>query len=153
MSVVWLRQPVAALIVALAVLPVGCGRSGSSSAPKPAEARFVALFNAICLKTYGEREARPPTKAEFATLRSLAKSASGAPRVAQFTSDLAARRKLRVAFGKLPKQGSFIGRQGGPDVRSYFDQAYRLDVKVYADEKALGLYSCLGKPPRKPIGG
>ena len=153
MSVVWLRQPVAAVIVALAVLPVGCGRSGSSSAPEPAEARFVALSNAICRETHTGRAERPPTKAEFVALRSLAKSASRAPRVAQFKSDLAARRKLRVAFGKLPKQGGFVVRQGGPDVGPYFDQGYRLDVKVYADEKALGLYSCLGKPPRKPIAG
>jgi len=153
MSVVWLRQPVAALIVALAVLPVGCGRSGSSSAPTPAEARFVTLFNAICRKTYTGRAERPPTAAETATLRSFAKSAGGAPRVAQFKSDLAAQRKLRVALGKLPRQGGFIVRRGGPDVGSYIDQVYRLNVKLYGDEKALGLTSCLGRPPRKPIGG
>src|ERR1017187_6012696 len=80
-----------------ALFVVGCGGGGHS----PAEARFVALAEAICLKTNTMRAERPPTSAEFTRLRSLANSARKAPRVATFLSDLAARRRLRTALSKL----------------------------------------------------
>jgi hypothetical protein len=152
MPEVWRRQAVAALILALAVFPVGCGGSGSSGAAKTAEARFVALFNTICGKIYTNRAESPPTKAELAMLRSLAESASEAPRVARFKSDLAVRRKLRAVLDKLPKRGYVTGH-GRPNIGSLLDQAYRINVKVYADKKALGLSGCLGPRPQKPIEG
>jgi hypothetical protein len=71
-----------------------------------------------------------------------------APRVATFLSDLAARRRLRTVVSKLSNKGSNVLHAG-----SYIEEAYRLNVKIYADEKALGLTSCLGPPPRKPIEG
>jgi hypothetical protein len=37
-----------------------------------------------------------------------------------------------------------------PDVLERF---YRLQLRIYDDARALGLTSCLGKPPRAPIGG
>lgn len=122
----------------------GCGGSGQS----PAEARFVALAEAICLKTNTIKAESPPTSAEFAKLRSLAESARKAPRVATFLSDLAVRQRLRAALSKLANRKS-----NAPEAGSYLEKSYRLNVKVYADEKALGLTSCLGSPPRKPIEG
>jgi hypothetical protein len=142
------------LTVVLATALVGCGGGASTSAAnRRAEARFVTLFNTICGKLNSNRAQSPPTKTELAMLRALAKSASGAPRVALFKSDLAARRKLRAELDKLPKTGGYVIGHGRPDVGSYLDRAYRLNVRVYADEKALGLTSCLGPPPQKPIEG
>jgi hypothetical protein len=133
----WLALSVTAVIV------VGCGGSGHSAA----EARFVALANAVCLKTNTDRATSPPTTTEFARLRALAKSARKAPRVATLLSDFAARRRLRTALSKLSNKTYSV------TLGSYLDKAYRLNVRVYTDEKALGLARCLGAPPRKPISG
>jgi hypothetical protein len=135
----WLVLSMTAMLVA------GCGGSGNGAA----EARFVAFANTICFKINSREATTPPTPTERARLRVLEKSARKAPRVATFLSDLAARRRLRTALSKLPNKGFNVV----PDGRSYLDKAYRLSVRVYADEKALGLTSCLGKPPRKPIEG
>jgi hypothetical protein len=60
---------------------------------------------------------------------------------------------------KLSKQadkGAFFSGKGGegPNPFSLLEESYRLEVKVQADLKALGVTSsCLGSPPRKPIGG
>jgi hypothetical protein len=37
-----------------------------------------------------------------------------------------------------------------PDILERF---YRLQLRIYNDVKALGLTSCIGKPPRAPVRG
>jgi hypothetical protein len=136
-----------ALTIVLATAPVACGGRTPSTAESAAEARFIALANAICRKVNTPRAEFPPTEAEFVRLRTLERAARKAPRVALLLSDLAARRKLRDALDKLTKQ-EYVIKRG-----SYLDQAYRLNVKVYADQRTLGLTSCSGARPRKPIEG
>jgi hypothetical protein len=135
-------------VICVAAVLVGCGGGASSNGANSAEARFVALANAICDKTNTTRALSPPTRTELARLRSLARSARKAPRVATYLSDLSARRTLRTAMSNLSKKAFDL-----PHGTSYVEESYRLDVSVYTDAKALGLTSCIGRPPRKPIGG
>jgi hypothetical protein len=74
------------------------------------------------------------------------------------TRDLAARKREQVAAGKLFRKGdsgAFFSAKGGKRANAFslLEEPYRLAVKVQDDLKVLGLTSCLGPPPRKPIGG
>ncbi len=48
-----------------------------------------------------------------------------------------------------------LSRKEGNEANAFslLEKSYKLEVKVYADERALGMISCLGPRPRKPIGG
>jgi hypothetical protein len=45
------------------------------------------------------------------------------------------------------------GAKGTADAFSLMEESYRLEVKVQADLRALGLANCVGPPAREPIGG
>ena len=143
------------VVVALAAVAVSaCGSGASLSAASRAQERFVALLSTFCRDAKTMRATGPPyeahLKAELAQARAVGYTARKAPRVATFRSDLAARRRLLTAIHKLP-QWSF--KRQSHDPVAYMEKAYRLDVRAYDDEKALGLTACLGPPARKPIGG
>ena len=57
--------------------------------------------------------------------------------------------------GKALKEAIVKGRALRPedDPVNYFAHIYRLQLQYYNASKALGLTDCLGRPPRKPIGG
>jgi hypothetical protein len=97
-------------------------------------------------------------KAEFARVRALIHSDRKLPRVGAFISDSAARRRVQAAMRKLSKKagnGAYFSRKEGKGANAFslLEESYRLEVKVQADLKALGLTSCVGPTPRKPIGG
>lgn len=144
----------APVLICVAVALGGCG-GGTSS---PTEARLAALANAVCTRseTLGERPGFLST--DLARLRALIHADRKLPRVATLISDLAARQRAQAAMRKLFRKAgngaSFSGKEGdGANDFSLLEESYRLDVKVQADERALGMISCIGPPPRKPIGG
>jgi hypothetical protein len=134
----------------VAVALAGCGGGSSSSGANAAEAHLAALANRVCRESHTLRATGPPfeahLKSEFASVRALISSDRGVPRVGTLVSDLAAQHRLRSAFGT--RQGKEVTRGF-----SLLEESYRLEVKIQADLKALGLTSCIGPPPRKPIGG
>jgi hypothetical protein len=135
-------------VTCLAVALIGCG--GGSPTAHAAEAHLAAFANRVCRESKALRATGRPfeahLKVEFASLRALINSDRGVARVGALVSDLAARRRLRSAFGK---------RSGKEVARGFWllEESYRLEVKIQTDLKALGLTSCIGPPPRKPIGG
>jgi hypothetical protein len=143
-------------VLAVTVL-AGCGNSSAPAAEKKAETRFVALANAVCRESNALRASGAQTQAqlntELARLRALATSVRKQPRFAALNSDLAARRKLLGPISKKPNVTNRSIEGGAADPLNLLTEAYRLDVKIYTDEKALGLSSCAGSPPRAPVGG
>jgi hypothetical protein len=144
--------------VLICVALAGCGGSGSSRAA----AHLAAVANAICRESHTNRATGAPfevhMKAEFAKVRALIHSDRKLPRVATLIGDLAASQREQVALRKLSRKasnGSFFSRRerDGANAFSLLNESYRLEVKVQADLKALGLTSCLGPPPRKLIVG
>jgi hypothetical protein len=112
---------IAATALVWVIVLAGCGGAAKNSA----EARFVALTNAICREVakpgfVAGRDAR--IRSEEA-VRALVDAAHQSPRVARYLSN--------------------AERQEGVD-------SYRLRAKLYAEKKALGLTACLGSPPRNP---
>lgn len=115
------------------------------------EAHLAAVANSIC-RASREEMREPPDgaalKARSARLRALIVSDRKLPRVATYLSDVAARRRLLAEMKKVSNKGS-----GAADAISDIEEAYRLDVEIRTDLQAIGLASCTGPPPRKPIGG
>jgi hypothetical protein len=95
---------------------------------------------------------------DLAGVRALTHSDRKLPRVATLIGDLAARQRnhnaVRELSGKAGKAAYFSRKEGkGANAFSLLEESYRLEVKVRADLKALGMTSCLGPPPRKLIVG
>jgi len=95
---------------------------------------------------------------DLAGVRALIHSDRKLPRVATLIGDLAARQKTQVALRKLSRKagsGAYFSRKEGKGANAFslLEESYRLEVKVQADLKALGMTSCLGPPPRKLIIG
>jgi hypothetical protein len=117
------------------------------------EARFVSLANALC---HEYSDVHPGSKAkrflankqaDLARLHTLIKASSGLARVGTYISDLDKRKKLLNEIHK-----SSGGKFDTSTHWSVFTEAYELDVKIFDDEKALGLVDCIGSRPRPPIG-
>jgi hypothetical protein len=95
---------------------------------------------------------------DLAGVRALIHSDRKLPRVATLIGDLAARQREQVALRKLSGKagsGAYFSRKAGKGANAFslLQESYRLEVKVQADLKALGMTSCLGPPPRKLIIG
>lgn len=140
-------------LMAVAAVFAGCG--GSPTAAQRAEAHLAAVANPICRYVKVRQEstgygpgAEARVRAEIARVRALLRSDRNLPRVAAYVSDLKTRKRLRAELTKLHRTGYTPGNSF-----SILDEIYRADVKVQADLKALGLTSCIGRPPRKPISG
>jgi hypothetical protein len=141
------------LLTCVVVVLVGCGGSRSSGAANTGEAHLVAVANATCRERREEMRATGATfearmKMEFASLRALISADRKLPRVGTLISDLAARRRLLREMRKIHRKEGDV-----TNAFSLLDESYRLEVKIQADLKALGLTSCIGPPPRKPIEG
>lgn len=154
----------ATMLVCVAVALTGCG-GGSSTASGTAESHAAALANSVCgeINAYvrglhlrsgtaipqSERERiRAYEESQIARVRALMSAARKLQGAGTLLSDLTAREGLKIAMGKVARKEGDVA-----NALSYIDDAYRLDVKIAADEKAVGLTSCIGPPPRKPIGG
>lgn len=114
--------PVSVTVLVCIVILAGCGGT-SKNTP---EARFVALANALCRETQkpGFRAGRQSSvRREQEEVHALVSAARTSRRAATYLTDIES-------------------REG--------DDTYQLRAKTYADEKALGLTSCLGPPPRNP---
>jgi hypothetical protein len=162
------KTGLATLIICLAVALSGCGGGGSSTATTAIEAHTFTLANAMCREynahIYAERaleergvSSGPGTflahkEAELTRLRALMSSAGKLPGVDTYISDLAAEDRLLTALSKEVPKG-YAAYVHLALSKSYRDKSHRLVVELAADEKALGLTSCLGPTPRKPIGG
>jgi hypothetical protein len=140
------------LATVLALVAIGLAGCGGSE-PSPAESHLAAVAKAACINAEGMGSHADIGK-QLARFRALIHSDRKLPRVATLISDVAARRRVRTAMHKLSGNGSsraYFGH-GASTILRLMKQSYVLAVKVYTDEKALGI-ACLGSPPRKPIEG
>jgi hypothetical protein len=140
-------------LVCIAAALAGCGSSASSRA----EAHLAAVANAACRNAEGMGD-HFHLGTDLAEVRALIHSDRKLPRVATLIRDLDARKRERLALRRLSRKGdsgAFFSGKGGKEANAFslLEEPYRLAVKVQADLKALGMTSCLGPPPRKPIGG
>jgi hypothetical protein len=147
------KTGLATVLICLAAALAGCGGSASSRA----EAHLAAVANAACRNAEGMGD-HVHMSTDLAGVRALIHADRKLPRVATLTRDLATRQREQVAVRKLSRKGDngafFSGKEGeGANAFSLLEEPYRLAVKVQADLKALGMTSCLGPTPRKPIGG
>jgi hypothetical protein len=132
----------------LTLVLAGCGASSFS----PAEAHLVSVAKGVCRDTQG-MGLHAQLHTELQELSTLIRSDRHLPRVAKLLADEAQSRKLRAEMRQDATHG--IHTALGAKAQSLIagmDQIYPLALKIYADEKALGL-ACAGSPPRKPIGG
>jgi hypothetical protein len=95
---------------------------------------------------------------QIARFRALLDSERKLPRVETLISDSAAlqpmeARLARIAFSEIsPTKRGHVAESLAAGTGSLVRKAHGLEVKVYADEKALGI-ACLGRLPREPIEG
>lgn len=121
----------------------GCG--GSAPKPDPTRlARLVAEANSLCR---GDR-----SLVRHARLEAIEKAAEYLPAGKKIKEAHAERRALEAKRRILRTSGGVVTGTvaGSPD---FVDRFYRLQTQIYDSLKALGLTPCLGKPPRRPIGG
>lgn len=122
----------------------GCGGTGPSTSTRAAEEHFIKVANSLC--TDDRALSRAQDRKTVAAVRSLAEADRDVPRVARWISDLHARDRLLASL-RANADGFGAHRQ----ITALLEEAYRLDLKVYTDGKALGL-KCI-RPPRRPIAG
>jgi hypothetical protein len=131
------------LVCCLAAVLAGCG--GGVSSTKNAEARLAAAFDTSSCD--GRALSSQTEQKDSANLRLLVRADRKLPRVAKLVSDAHAEDKLRAVIRKAAEA---LGYKPGA-LTNDFAAIYRLRVKLYADEKALG-FRCI-TAPRKPIEG
>jgi hypothetical protein len=115
------------------------------SSTKNAEARLAAAFDTVPCD--GRAISSQTEQKDRANLRSLVRADRKLPRVAKLVSDAHAEDNLRAAIRKAAQAPGY--NPGA--LKNYFAAIYRLRVKLYADEKALG-FRCATRP-RKLIEG
>jgi hypothetical protein len=91
---------------------------------------------------------------QLARFRALLDSDRALPRVATLMAHLAALHRLQAAMARdaTPLAGKVHGHADEAKLSSLREESYRLEVEVYAEEKALGI-ACFSNPPQKPIAG
>jgi hypothetical protein len=139
------------VITASAACGVGCG---AASPDASRIAAFVAAANNMCGEQQDNREV-PTFKAHVRMrLEKVAHEDRDLPSLRQLFADVAARSKLRERARKSLDQRlrrAAEGRSpGSPNATE--SESYSLALRVYRDEKALGMTVCAREPPRKPIG-
>jgi hypothetical protein len=129
-------------------LPSGCGGSASNQSARTAA--FVASANKVCRDAQDNREVPLLKERNASEFRRLLREDRNLPSLRKLFSDVEAKRNLRLrvlratggkSFGTLP-----------PGIEP-IEESYRLSVKTYDDQKALGMTACTKHPPRPPIGG
>ncbi len=147
------RRPLATVLICVVAAVAGCGGSALSRA----EAHLAAVANAAC-RNAEDMGDHFDLGTDLAGVRALIDSERKLPRVATLIRDMAARQREQVALRKLARKagnGAYFSRKEGKGANAFslLEESYRLEVKVQADLKALGMTSCLGPPPRKLIVG
>ena len=135
-------------------LLASCG--GSAPKPDPAtKARLVAEANALC-RQQARQVLRLPEQQKVALQHRLAyfsrairKAAAYLPAGKDLERAYAGRRQLMHELAKRSSHGGFVT---GPPTH-LIDRGYGLELQIHDDWKALGLTSCLGPPPKRPISG
>jgi hypothetical protein len=145
-------------VILCAAAITGCG--GGSSRESRRTATFVAAFNEFCSDAFGNRAVpRSVVDLDAARLRGLLRADHGLRSLRRLRGDLAAQRMLlRAIQGKSSATKLLQGAAGvtgglGGGRSLAFEESYRLDLRFYDDERALGLTRCARHPPRPPIGG
>jgi hypothetical protein len=144
-----------ALLAVLAACVVVLGGRGGLSAEQKRARHLVAVGNATCREfranARGDREPpaneNAPARSKLAALRALLAADRNLPNVGAYLADAAKRRRL-MAETETP---GFVAP--GRNRRSLIDELHAADVKIQADLRAIGLTSCIGTPPKRPIGG
>jgi hypothetical protein len=79
-------------------------------------------------------------------------SASELPGVGAYVSDLAAQYGLLASLRREAGKG-YAAYMHLALSKSYRDESRKLEAKVAADERALGLTACISPRPRPPVAG
>ena len=153
-----------AIVAIGACLVGGCGGTSARQSHK-AEVHALALANAVCRKYYASNAGRgreqggradsgpvpflAQRQAEFAKLRAVMSAVSELPGVGGYISDLAADDNL-VAMLRRDVGRGYAAYLHVALSESYRQESRKLDAKVAADEKALGLTACIGPGARRP---
>jgi hypothetical protein len=132
------------LAAGLMVLLVGGCGSSSPKADPATVARLVAEANAVCKDSPTAAPGRP------ARLRSIMTALRKAVLYLPAGRDInMAGAKLRAVRIELHHLSSGSVERGMADI----DEAYRYETQIYDGWKTIGVTSCIGRPPQKPIGG
>jgi hypothetical protein len=139
-----LRSSTLCLAAGLSVLlSGGCG-STSPKADQTTVARLVTEANAVC-KTSPPGAVVLPARLH-PIMTALRKAVLYLPAGRAIHAGEAKLHAVRADLHHL-SSGSF--ERGMDDI----DLAYRSETQIYDGWKTIGLTSCIGRPPRKPIGG
>ncbi len=136
---------IAAVVLACCLVAVLAGCGGGVSSTKGAEARLAAAFDTVHCD--GRALSSQTERKDSANFLSMVKADRKLPRVAKLVSDAHAEDKLLAAIRTAAETPGY--KPGA--LKNDLAAVYRLRVKFYADEKALG-FRCAA-PPRKPIEG
>jgi hypothetical protein len=160
------RRPIGrgvAIVAAAACLVSGCG-GVPARGNHTAEAHDLTLARAICREYDASIDAGQQGRvgagsdaflaqreAELASLRAVMSSASALSDVDNYISDLAADERLLTGLRREAGKG-YAAYLHVALSKAYREESRKLDAKVVADEKVLGLTACTG-PARPPIAG
>jgi hypothetical protein len=131
------------LVCFIAAGLAGCG--GGVSSTKNAETRLAAAFDIVHCD--GRALSAQTEQKERANFRLILKVDRKLPRIAKLISDAQGEDQLQAAIRKAAEAPGY--KPGS--LRNGFAAIYRLRLKFYADEKALG-FRCIS-PPQKPVEG
>jgi hypothetical protein len=137
--------------VALVAVATGCGDTGSPSNQSARVAALVALTNKVCHEALLEHRAQsdPVRQRDAAKLRALVREDRNLPRLHKLFVDEATRRKVQETFARITQGKSFGVLPRGVEP---LEESYRANLRIYHDQKALGMNTC-AQPPRAPISG
>jgi hypothetical protein len=125
---------------------LGCGGGASNEVARTAA--FVALANKVC-RVLDTKSANLVPIPDAPKMRALVQEDHNLRSLHKLFADVEARRKLRETVQRITK-----GKSSGtlPPGIEPLEESYRLSVKIYEDQKALGMTACAERP-RAPIGG
>jgi hypothetical protein len=83
-----------------------------------------------------------------AIVKALKQAAAYLPAGRLLDEAVAKRRALEAEMRQVAGPGGVL-----PEQRRFTDRFRRLQLQIYDADKALGLASCLGRPPPPPSGG
>jgi hypothetical protein len=155
-------------VAVVSCLLVGCDNSGTSMS-KNVGAHAVTVANAICreynsyiytergLEDKGGQGSEPgqflaDREAEIGRLRAALSTTSESPQMRSYITSLVAEERLLAALHNEVKTG-YEAYTHLALSKSYRDESRRLSLKLAAEARALGLESCIGPHPRRPIAG
>jgi hypothetical protein len=138
-------QRIIAAVVLVCFIATGLAACGGVSSTENAETRLAAAFDIVhCDARTLSAQTEQKERANF---RLIVKADRKLPRVAKLISDAQGEDQLQAAIRKAAEAPGYKPAS----LRNDFAAIYRLRVKFYADEKALG-FRCIS-PPQRPSEG